>query len=265
MKEEIYSGHSLLLTNCGREDCSDLHSWGPGIRPCYIIHYVIKGAGWLECGKKRFRIEAGQSFLLYPYTVLHYYPDPLQPWEYIWVDFVGKDTPDLLPDIGFSASCPISPAIPAPQILPLFERLCTLDIHYRNKREACGLLLALLGLYADAYPAPSSRLPRREDNRLSTAVLLIRTHYHKPDFNVEALCRSMHMNRVTLYRLFRETLGLSPNAYICQYRLEQAEKLLEMGFSVKNTAFSCGYGDPFYFSRAFKARYGIPPAARKGK
>lgn len=51
MKKEFYSEHTLLLTNCGREDCSDLHSWGPGIRPCYIIHYVIKGAGWLEYGK----------------------------------------------------------------------------------------------------------------------------------------------------------------------------------------------------------------------
>ena len=111
MKKEFYSEHTLLLTNCGREDCSDLHSWGPGIRPCYIIHYVIKGAGWLEYGKKRFYIQAGQSFLLYPYTVLRYYPDPEQPWEYTWVDFMGENAPELLSNTGFSPACPVSPAI----------------------------------------------------------------------------------------------------------------------------------------------------------
>lgn len=210
MKKEFYSEHTLLLTNCGREDCSDLHSWGPGIRPCYIIHYVIKGAGWLEYGKKRFYIQAGQSFLLYPYTVLRYYPDPEQPWEYTWVDFMGENAPELLSNTGFSPACPVSPAISPQQILPLYERLCSLDILYHNKGEACGLLMALLGLYADSFPGSSALNSHREDNRLSTAILLIQTHCHKPEFNVEALCESMHINRVTLYRLFREACTSLP-------------------------------------------------------
>ena len=31
-------GLTLLATS--RQDCSDLHSWGPGVRPVYIIHYI---------------------------------------------------------------------------------------------------------------------------------------------------------------------------------------------------------------------------------
>ena len=180
MKKEFYSEHTLLLTNCGREDCSDLHSWGPGIRPCYIIHYVIKGAGWLEYGKKCFYIQAGQSFLLYPYTVLRYYPDPEQPWEYTWVDFMGEIAPELLSNTGFSPVCPVSPAISPQQILPLYERLCSLDILYHNQGEACGLLMALLGLYADSFPGSPALNSHREDNRLSTAILLIQTHLYLP-------------------------------------------------------------------------------------
>ena len=77
---EGYSEETVRLVGYGREDCSDLHSWGPGVRAFYIIHYVIRGAGFLECGGKRFRITAGESFLLYPYTELFYYPDPEDPW-----------------------------------------------------------------------------------------------------------------------------------------------------------------------------------------
>ena len=259
---EGYSEDTVRLVGYGREDCSDLHSWGPGVRAFYIIHYVIRGAGFLECGGKRFRITAGESFLLYPYTELFYYPDPEDPWEYTWVDFTGKEIGRLLSRTGFSFSWPVAPVIGAEDILPLFDRLGRLDFLSRGKGEANGLLLAILGVYGDIFPAP--QVPaRKEDDRLSTALLLIQGNYHKADFNVERLCTAMHVNRVTLYRLFSGKLGVSPNGYISHYRLEQGKKLLEMGFSVKNTALSCGFSDPFYFSRAFKAYTGMAPAAYK--
>lgn len=257
-----YSENTIRLIGYGREDCSDLHSWGPGVRAYYIIHYVIRGAGFLEWRGKRCRIEAGESFLLYPYTVLRYYPDPEDPWEYTWVDFTGKESVRLLARTGFSYSCPVAPAIRAEDILPLFDRLGRLDFLSRGKGEANGLLLAVLGVYADLFPAPKIPAPK-EDDRLSTALLLIQGNYHKTDFNVERLCRLMNVNRVTLYRLFSEKLGISPNGYISRYRLEQGKTLLEMGFSVKNTALSCGFSDPYYFSRSFKAYTGMAPAAYK--
>lgn len=254
--------YNISLTGCGREDCSNLHSWGPGVRSCHIIHYILRGAGFLECGQKTWRVEAGQSFLLYPYTVTRYYPDPEDPWEYTWVDFDGSEASLLLTAAGFSLSSPVFSALPSSRLQPLFERLCGLDIHYHGFMEANGLLLAILGVYADAFASSQEKAarPKQEDNRLSTALLLIQSSFHKPDFNVESLCSSMHINRVTLYRLFTDALGTPPNSYISRYRLEQAGKLLEMGFSVKETALSCGYADPFYFSRVFKAHAGMPPA-----
>lgn len=74
-------GNDVCLCGFGRRDCSiDLHLWGPGIRKVYIIHYIIKGAGYLECNKKKYRIEAGQSFIIYPDSVVSYYPDNKMPY-----------------------------------------------------------------------------------------------------------------------------------------------------------------------------------------
>ena len=260
-----YTEESIQLISCGREDCADMHSWGPGIRSCYIIHYIIRGAGWLECGRRRFRVEAGQSFLLYPYTLTRYYPDPELSWEYTWVDFVGKEAASLLADAGLSPSSPVTSRLSSPHILPLYERLTTLDIHSRSRREADGLLYAILGSYADAFSSSSASLRRSGNDRLSTALLLIQTGFHRPGFNVERLCLEMNINRVTLYRLFTDSLGISPNRYISRYRLEQAKKLLKMGFSVKNTALSCGFSDPFYFSKAFRSYTGDSPTAYRDR
>ena len=105
-----------------------------------------------------------------PYTELFYYPDPEDPWEYTWVDFTGKEIGRLLSRTGFSFSWPVAPVIGAEDILPLFDRLGRLDFLSRGKGEANGLLLAILGVYGDIFPAP--QVPaRKEDDRLSTCLL----------------------------------------------------------------------------------------------
>lgn len=254
---------SLQITGHGRQDCSDMHSFGPIARLVYIIHYVIKGAGFLEYDHKTFPIKAGESFLICPYEIYYYYPDPDDPWEYTWIDFRGSMAETLLADCCMSKQRPVCPAIENGKMLPLFDRLSTLDIYRSNQKEAHGVLLAILGLYADFYPAMSNNLPAKEDNRLAAAVILIQANYHYTTFNVEELCNRMHCNRITLYRLFRNALNLSPSQYLIQYRLQQACKMLTQGIPVKTTALSCGFADQFYFSRIFRQTLGCSPTEYK--
>ena len=260
---ELYGENTIQLINHGRQDCSDMHSQGPCVLSCYIIHYVIRGTGYLEYDKKHYRISAGESFLIYPYVMIRYYPDPQDPWEYTWVDFVGRQTPDYLSACQMNRTAPVCPFIEAERILPLFEKLTGMDLYHTNKLEANGILLTLLGLYADAFPAVKDSLPSREDNRLAAAITLIHSNYRHDDFNIEKLCEQMHCNRVTLYRLFQNNLQVSPGSYLASYRIKQACKMLELGTSVKTAALSCGFTDQFYFSRAFKQHMGVSPAEYK--
>ena len=85
MNSSVFGSDSqpgLTLLATGRQDCSDLHSWGPGVRPVYIIHYILRGQGIIEYHKKTFPVHTGESFLIYPYDTIRYYPDPGNPWEY---------------------------------------------------------------------------------------------------------------------------------------------------------------------------------------
>ena len=79
MNSSVFGSDSqpgLTLLATGRQDCSDLHSWGPGIRPVYIIHYILRGQGFIDYHKKTFPVHTGESFLIYPYDTIRYYPDP---------------------------------------------------------------------------------------------------------------------------------------------------------------------------------------------
>lgn len=53
--------NGIRPVDAGRQDCHDLHSWGPGVRQCYIIHYIISGKERLPA-EKTYTLTAGQSF-----------------------------------------------------------------------------------------------------------------------------------------------------------------------------------------------------------
>ena len=130
MNSSVFGSDSqpgLTLLATGRQDCSDLHSWGPGVRPVYIIHYILRGQGFIEYHKKTFPVHTGESFLIYPYDTIRYYPDPGNPWEYTWVEFTGKEAASLLDQTAFSPAAPVCPAICPARLRQLFADLQPLD------------------------------------------------------------------------------------------------------------------------------------------
>lgn len=148
--------------------------------------------------------------------------------------------------------------------MPLYQRLLHLDWLGKNRSQAGGLMLALLGVYADQFPAPA-KATSGVGRRLDTALTLIHANYYHTDFHIDSLCSMMHLSRVTLYRLFQTNLHMSPMTYLQTYRLEQAKKMLSMDSSVKSTSVSCGFGDPLYFSKLFKEHTGISPSRYKAE
>ena len=245
---DSHPGLTLLATS--RQDCSDLHSWGPGVRPVYIIHYILRGQGFIEYHKKTFPVHTGESFLIYPYDTIRYYPDPGNPWEYTWVEFTGKEAASLLDQTAFSPAAPVCPAICPARLRQLFADLQPLDLYHQNRNEANGMLRTLLGLYADYAPAPG--LPDSPaSSLLANAVFLIRSNFHHEYFHTEQLCQMLGVSRSTLYRAFQSELNISPGEFLSNFRIHQACRLLELGNSVKTAAVSCGFSDAFYFSRAF--------------
>lgn len=57
----------LIYCSCGRQNCADMNSYGPGFRTQYIIHYIISGSGYYICEGETHYITAGQSFLIRPF------------------------------------------------------------------------------------------------------------------------------------------------------------------------------------------------------
>lgn len=86
-----------------------------------------------------------------------------------------------------------------------------------------------------------------------------------PGFAPEDLARALGISRRSLYMEFQRHGIVSPATFIRNFRLEKChEALLAPAFrrcSITQIAYQYGFSDSAYFSRAFRAKYGVTPSA----
>lgn len=75
------------------------------------------------------------------------------------------------------------------------------------------------------------------------------------------LARRSGLSREHLHRLFRKTIGLTPQEYARLSRIARAKRLLLQGAALSDAAHQCGFADQAHFSRWFKRYFGVTPAA----
>ena len=114
---------SLYVQNTGRQQCSPVHSWGPGVRNHYLIHHVISGRGIYILQNRRYELAAGDTFIIYPDTSIHYFADSRDPWEYIWVGFDGIDAPHYVEQTDFTREEPVLRGLYREEIQGLLEAI----------------------------------------------------------------------------------------------------------------------------------------------
>jgi AraC-like DNA-binding protein len=62
-----------------------------------------------------------------------------------------------------------------------------------------------------------------------------------------------------LVRVFHQTVGLPPHAYLNQIRLKHAKELLLAGRPIVSVAYDVGFTDQSHLTRRFKQIYGVTP------
>jgi transcriptional regulator GlxA family with amidase domain len=81
-------------------------------------------------------------------------------------------------------------------------------------------------------------------------------------WSVQSLAKVVGLSRAAFARRFARALGVSPIAYLAELRLAlAAQRLREGDDALAHVAAQVGYESEFAFSRAFKRRYGVPPAS----
>ena len=77
---------------------------------------------------------------------------------------------------------------------------------------------------------------------------------------VQQVADRLNLDRSYFYSIFKAQMGVSPQKYLINLRLERAAELLTVyGESPSTAGISVGYPDLYHFSKIFKQHFGVSP------
>lgn len=95
--------------------------------------------------------------------------------------------------------------------------------------------------------------------KVKSILAYIEEHYTEP-ITIEEIASHCLYSKSYFMKFFKETMGMGFIAYLNDYRLEIAAKmLLESSENVLEIAEQCGFDNLSYFNRCFKKKYGVTP------
>ena len=103
------------------------------------------------------------------------------------------------------------------------------------------------------------------DFYIKEAIAYIDANYQY-DISIQDISDACGLNRSYFGRLFKETMSLSPQQFLIQYRMAKAAQLLKGSrIPVAEVSIAVGYENQLHFSRAFKSVFDISPSEYRRK
>ena len=249
----------------GYERCTpNKKTIGPRAKSCHILHYVLRGEGILTIQGKEYVAHKDQLFYLPPNIETSYHPSQHDPWEYMWVEFYGAAAKFACKKAHL---CPESPVLTpqAPDEIALtFAHLLERNISANTDAAlaSVSLLFQLMAQLQKRNTNEEERVPPpRDRQKIQPVIDYIDANYCNPDTTLNSIAEKMFFNKSYLARIFRQTVGISPQKYIIELRLQRASEMLRhSNYTISDIASVVGYKSPYYFSLEFKKKFGVPPS-----
>lgn len=246
VSEIIIDAHydGLNPVQLGHEKCSPRHSYGPAVRTHWLLHYIVSGCGIFVKDGKTHQVNPGDVFVIAPYEETYYEADAVNPWNYIWIGFTAETLP-----------CPLEkPVIHNAALGKVFSE--ALQCKNMNLGKSAYLSAKLWELFS--YLLDSNNT---QSNYIDKAINCMNLEYPN-GITVSEIADRLNLNRSYFSALFKEKMGVSPQIYLNNLRMERAADLMVTYQKTPTVAASStGYTDIYNFSKMFKRHFGISPRA----
>lgn len=260
-KMEFFShnklSRALTIYYGGTEVCTSSHSFGPAIRPHYLLHYILNGKGSYYADNKWYKLKKGEGFLICPGDSTYYKADKEEPWEYCWISFDGYEASTILKNCGLSKDNLIfkdnSNGVFKQNLLSLIH-------NYEAKSNNEFALLGQLYLcFASIYDQVNSKEKNNYESYADKALDYIYNNFSY-DIKISDIARYIGIDRTYLYKIFIQEHKISPQQYLISFRLNTAVNLLETTkMNITEISYSCGFKDTPTFYKHFKKQFNITP------
>lgn len=233
----------------------------------YTFHFILSGTGYLVNKGQTKKLQANDVFFIPPdtdgkYHEICYYPDKNDPWEYIWVNFVGVGAEKLAACAKLTENNNCY-SVQNPTILR--QQWTEMIGIARNtaKRNVSYYLPFIMKLFAEIADERkiNNEIITVKEKKVKQIVDIIEHTYTAQDFSIKRIAEDLYYSTSYISRIFKEVTNMTPIEYVTSLRMLRARDMLRShSYSISQIAYAVGYNSPFYFSKEFKKYFGFPPS-----
>ncbi len=251
-------------------DCGDLKPRGGSEiarkngRLDYQLIYIIKGRCYLKIDGKDVVAEEGEVILFRPHEPQFYYYKEKDASHDYWVHFSGTECERIFEENNLQNQH----IIKLTNTSEVEHQLSKLCFHFHlggpHRDSICnGLMISVLGLVGHYNAERENSVANITDNKnqqLVREVLSWFRHSKVMNYSITDCAKFCNMSEAHFSRIFKDIMGVSPQQYMTNAKLERAKQLLYYtSDSIADIASDVGYDDPNYFSRIFKKHMKVTP------
>jgi AraC family transcriptional regulator, arabinose operon regulatory protein len=238
------------------------------------LYVPTEGRGWMSIENKRWEMFPGRVFFFAAGAIQQGETDDDIGLKKVWVHFESFTTRTL----HLLRLFPPPPCLQGESAKKITELSLAMHEEWSAQRPLRHLAVQalLLQILVIAYRGPAhDHVPhegllsgKNEPQQLPLGVQIRRIRaalqaiYQRGDqpLSLADLARSVHLHPAYFNHLFRNWVGMPPMKFLEQHRIRRAKELLSLtDRTVADIAAEVGYGDPLYFSRAFRRVTGAAP------
>ncbi|MDX6767824.1 MAG: AraC family transcriptional regulator [Candidatus Methylacidiphilales bacterium] len=228
--------------------------------PTCNYSFILSGGGEYRRGGRRWKFAAPAVLMQWPGDPVAYGPaDGHESWEELYVVYPGRLV-GAFRKMGFVHTD--KPIWRIQDVRRLLERCEELQQAMgdgavegsadRVDRICESMILDSLLGQSHPEPDPAER-----------AVAAIRQQVRRrlsQEVDWDEVAARQGLSPATFRRRWKQVVRVAPGQYLQSLRIREAKRLLvETRKAVAEVAAACGYGDPLYFSRAFRKETGVTP------
>ena len=230
-------------------------TFGPRKRDIFLIGYVLSGKGHYNSHP----IGAGEGFIVSPDITEHIIPDPDDPWELLWFTTIDLRMRELLKYYNVDDKTHIFSHGNPPELQDIKSFLLENPRQTVSDAEMLEFFFSILKHHMSAAKIIQPHQRTAAEAYIDFSVNYINLNYNK-SLTVDSLTKILGVSQPYLYKIYKETFGVSPKEYITNHRIMQAKKLLaESDLPISEVAAAVGFCDTFAFSKCFSLRVGTSP------
>lgn len=255
---ELKPSNELYIFECGFEHCAPREPYQYEQIDYYLIHYILEGEGLFFINGECHHLKAGDGFMIPPNTDNNYYPLTDNPWVYRWIGINGIKAKEMLSLCGFTDA----------NYIFHYDKDDKLDTYFKKIYECCcenylykalGYLYQTLSLLiVDSTHTNLQNAPQYQEY-ITKSIDYIKRNYEK-NITVSDVSSYLNINRSYFYKIFKESMMITPQEYIIEYKINKACELLrKSSYSINEISDLIGFSSQSYFSKIFRKNLNMTP------